>query len=48
MARVITLKTLESRSYSLRLTNVNHMIRSGNAMALDVARPRLAVYRSVN
>ncbi len=35
VTRVISLKVLESRSYSIRTAGLGRMIRTGNAMALD-------------
>ncbi len=40
----ISLKVLESRSYSIRTAGLGRMIRTGNAMALDAVRPQMAVH----
>ncbi len=44
VTRVISLKVLESRSYSIRTAGLGRMIRTGNAMALDAVRPQMAVH----
>ncbi len=41
---MITLKALESRSYSIRTTGAGRTIRIGNAIALDVVHPQVAAH----
>ena len=51
IAWAVNLKTLESVSPSLYTTGMDQMIRTGNAVALEVAYPQLAVHldpRAVN